>query len=293
MSKCRIFVVTPIGGLGNQIFQLLFYRWLRSLHKRSFLLLPTAQEVPGPSSRVCQLQMIHNDSLTLSGTLPNQIRKYGLSRLGRLCTAGRVRRLDLTQVLTWSDATNQISSAPPFSVSFISGYFQFSDVLSHAALWQDLIFTDNYAPTDNIASSPNWPELPNFDQDCVIHVRRGDYVGVGFPVLTEHYYTSAVEILMAHGFSGRLFVMTDTPSFLGSLSFPMPHYLLEVSDPLVSLQVFSRFRYKVIANSTFSFWGALLSSRQANVVYPTVWPHLEAEFAKMCKRSGWICNRVP
>jgi hypothetical protein len=102
-----------------------------------------------------------------------------------------------------------------------------------------------------------------------IHVRRGDYLKCGFDLKDTSYYTKAINyfshIKHWYIFSDDIQWCKDSKLFINAT-------YVEESDPLKSLTMMSQIKdAAIIANSTFSWWGAYLGCGTQNVTYPKCW----------------------
>lgn len=106
---------------------------------------------------------------------------------------------------------------------------------------------------------------------CSIHVRRGDYVGSPdyHPVLPMHYYDAA----MAHFPAGTIFPIFSDDIEWCRQSFQGHRFVfIEESDPVLSMHLISLARHHIIANSSFSWWGAWLNEHpDKRVIAPSLW----------------------
>jgi hypothetical protein len=114
-----------------------------------------------------------------------------------------------------------------------------------------------------------------------IHVRRGDYVGnAGIGTLSVSYYEAAAEELRSRGASwDAIWIFSDDATrveneFQGFLSGK--EKLIFVEPPLEShafesLLLLSRSPYLIIANSTFSWWAAILGNPDKAIACPLKW----------------------
>jgi hypothetical protein len=103
-----------------------------------------------------------------------------------------------------------------------------------------------------------------------VHVRRGDYLK--FPGIyrlpTVDYYAAALEGRPAD----EVLVFTDDPTWVReNFGFLGSGLRIALGNPnFVDLAIMAQCRRHVIANSSFSWWGALLSGAD-DVVYPAKW----------------------
>jgi len=144
---------------------------------------------------------------------------------------------------------------------YVSGYFQ--SYLYYTEVKDELRFTDSvhFDYIRELAKATG--------ADTCIHLRRGDYLeSLRHYVLPDSYYLKAVEKLGAK----KIIIFSDDPEY--AKRFRDAHWLngqrvYEVwqgIDPIHDLAAMSFFKNIVMANSTFSFWAAYLSS--AKVICP-------------------------
>jgi hypothetical protein len=116
------------------------------------------------------------------------------------------------------------------------------------------------------------------EKPLIVHVRLSDYrVEDNFGIPSKSYYSSAINNQIQMGSYKKIWLFSDEPK--EAIAFIPEDYLdlirnisLEVTDPICTLQVMRLGHGYVIANSTFSWWGAYLSrSENPNVIYPKPW----------------------
>lgn len=114
-------------------------------------------------------------------------------------------------------------------------------------------------------------------QDVAIHLRRGDFLQVAqlYRIFGAAHYGAGLERLASEEAIGRVFVFSDDfEGIAGELDqLRAAGYTLELVEgltPFQDLYLLTRFRRYVLANSTFSWWGAYCScyGAQARVVVP-------------------------
>jgi hypothetical protein len=114
-----------------------------------------------------------------------------------------------------------------------------------------------------------------------LHVRRGDYVASKAAseyhgVCSLDYYRAAIEKIAAQVHEPHFYVFSDDPSWVQeNLHFGYPATLVDHNDPdhgYEDLRLMSLCRHHIIANSSFSWWGAWLGSDPHKVVIaPRKW----------------------
>jgi hypothetical protein len=121
-------------------------------------------------------------------------------------------------------------------------------------------------------------KLAQAENPLVVHVRLGDYLSEGgFGTLGENYYARAITNAMNSGNFGKIWLFSDDPK--GALERLPANLDLEIrimpdfsDSPASTLEVMRLGKGYVIANSTFSWWGAALSYElKPLVIYPYPW----------------------
>ena len=112
-------------------------------------------------------------------------------------------------------------------------------------------------------------------------MRRGDYVTN--PTTHRYhgacgpdYYEAAQRLLLQTLGNAQLFVFSDDPAWVeANMRFVLPATILKHNSPeqdYEDLRLMALCRHHIIANSTFSWWGAWLSqSLEKIVVAPKNW----------------------
>lgn len=111
-----------------------------------------------------------------------------------------------------------------------------------------------------------------------LHVRRGDYVSNPSAnqfhgLCSPRYYEQAVRHLAALHPDIRLFVFSDDIAWCReNLSFSQSVQFMETGSPYEDLYLMSQCRHNIIANSSFSWWGAWLNAHAGKIVVaPQQW----------------------
>ena len=269
-------VTQLLGGLGNQLFQYSVGRALAARHQTELRLDTSAFE--SYSLRSYALSCFRIQGAVLSGEERSAlgVGSAPTSTLGRL---GSRLRLGKTIALIREkgyafDPT--VLDAP--SACYLQGYWQspkyfasvehsIRDELTVATppAGQNLEFAARIAQTMSVS----------------LHVRRGDYVtnptthqyhGVCGP----NYYEAAQRMLRESLGNAQLFVFSDDPAWVEeNLRFILPATILKHNGPekhFEDLRLMTLCKHHIIANSTFSWWGAWLCPHPDKmVIAPKNW----------------------
>jgi hypothetical protein len=126
---------------------------------------------------------------------------------------------------------------------------------------------------------------------CFLHIRRGDYIRFGLPVLPSAYYERAVAEIETRTGLRRWLVFAEREEdticvrhFLRNSEF----VLLDSDDrDIEELVLMANCRGAVIANSSFSWWGAALGRPGNPVVLPGEWVQIGKPTPEGLVMPGW------
>ena len=105
-----------------------------------------------------------------------------------------------------------------------------------------------------------------------IHIRRGDYVNLQnfHPICTLEYYEKAVEFFL-DGQCTFLIFSDDLNWAKENIKLPNSIFV-ELKNPYSEMYLMTQCNHHIIANSSFSWWGAWLSkSEDKKVIAPSRW----------------------
>ena len=131
----------------------------------------------------------------------------------------------------------------------------------------------------------------NIDPDHYIslHVRRGDYIGLGHILPTQNidYYMNALDRLDKNL---HVVVSSDDIDWCKSV-FHDDRFIFSTGSPYDDMKIMIQATESILSNSSYAWWGAYLSGNK-NVIIPSNWfgpmaPHHSTEEFLM---EGWsIC----
>lgn len=126
-----------------------------------------------------------------------------------------------------------------------------------------------------------------------VHVRRGDYVHhPTFHVCPPEYYERAFAYLKKHLKQPHFFIFSDDIAWCKKQFGNLEHVtfvkgVTGENSEIDELNLMTQCQAHVIANSTFSWWGALLASHGKTVIAPKNW-NGDTQSAKKLLRPDWI-----
>ena len=152
---------------------------------------------------------------------------------------------------------------------FLNGYFQ-SDY------WANQIASELEKLHAISLEYTHYKELAELESPIVVHIRRGDYKNEDtFGLLGENYYREGIEFIQRTTGLKKIWLFSDEPDL--AMRVLPSEYQSEVRliptlniNSAELLEIMSLGHAFVIANSTFSWWGAYKSG-SCHVVAPRMW----------------------
>jgi hypothetical protein len=271
-------IVRQLSGLGNQMFQYAAGRYyakqleaqisfafdpphiaLSHGHPRPFLLSHFAIDAQfrelSPFERLLLLTNNHlTNSRRLEAVRPivAAILQHGL-RL-QLVTEPPEQWYRFQRALPFNAQANTI---------YLLGYWQVHQIPESMSVDLRREFSFREAPIGKNLEMHR--RIKNTENSVAIHIRRGDYTleVEGNVALPMTYYSSAITQLTQYLHNPTFFIFSDDIDFArNNLRANIPAVFVDHNDSFSAhedLRLMSSCRHHIIANSTFSWWGAWLS----------------------------------
>ena len=244
-------IVVFQGGLGNQLFQYAFLSKMRDLGYKPFYLNHASDS--------------HNGF---------EIQKYFVTNM-KECHPIFYSIFRYMEKLYRHGAHFVFSTEKYFSVRkfFQCGY------------WQDLRFLPNgeivkFKKLSLDENNKRMIDIMNSSNSIAIHVRRGDYLlpphnKVFAGICTKEYYQKAINIMKQKLDNPKFFFFSNDMEWVKAniqLENVDSYYIdWNIGDKSVfDMYLMSQCKGNILANSTFSFWGARLGKKNI-VIYPKKW----------------------
>ena len=234
------------SGLGNQLFQYAAARRLAEYHHTPF-------------------------KLDLSWFNMQNFREYGLNHfqiIENIASNEEIeyaKQQNLIKEKHFHFNPEILQANPPL---YLSGYWQseryFKDI--EAIIHQE--FTIKYPL--NEANQQIAEKIQNCEA-VSIHIRRSDYlVNLNHGVCWLDYYDRAVDFISSMVTNAFFVVFSDDSQWVtNNLNLKYPNLLVSINNASTAyfdLYLMSLCKYHIIANSTFSWWGAWLSQKPGKIV---------------------------
>jgi len=151
----------------------------------------------------------------------------------------------------------------------LCGYFQSEKYFKHN---QNEII-DLFSPTHNelVYIYGKYGNKLSKDNSCSIHVRRGDYLKLKehHPPCDMDYYNSAMNIMPT---DTNYLIFSDDIEWCKKKFIGNRFTFIEDESDVIDLHTMSQCKHNIIANSSFSWWGAWLNNNKHSIIVaPTKW----------------------
>ena len=256
-------IITKIkGGLGNQLFQYATGRAVASHHKLPLKLDLTWFET----------NKLHNgyrlDQLAIQAEIATENEIIKLKGENNILFSA-LRKVGLFKKKSYFKEKR--------SSNFDGGVFK-NKFLYLNGYWQNELYFSNIRESllgelspINSMSDLGYAYLESIEQSnsVSLHVRRGDYLNLkNIGVLGVDYYTKAVDYIRQNVENPTFYIFSDDLEWckdsLGFLDNCI--YVDRTQTEIEDLKLMSFCRHNIIANSSFSWWGAWLNQNPDKIV---------------------------
>ncbi|MEE9454587.1 MAG: alpha-1,2-fucosyltransferase [Paracoccaceae bacterium] len=172
-------------------------------------------------------------------------------------------------------------------LGYMAASEEFSDNIYLHGYWQSEKYFTRHAPqirkdfTLKVNPSGQNAEMLDRIRGCnavSIHVRRGDYItDTSYQTCDLDYYKTALQhVVDATGKEPVVFIFSDDPNWVSdNLSVPFERVVVDINDGdhgYEDMRLMACCQNNIIANSSFSWWGAWLNTAPDKVVVaPEKW----------------------
>ena len=254
-----------MGGLGNQLFQYAAARSL-SIDKKSDFLMnledygkKDAKSVDHVDFKLNHFNVDYKKQIT-----GDEIKKY--SDVQKIVEP--LSSTDFSQFINFDNYSGNI---------YLKGYWQNENYFKHNV---NVIRRELQVVTPpNSKNKKILDEIHESNSVC-ISFRRGEYLDpyflAQFGMCTEDYYKKAINYLVEKVQNPTFFTFSDDMDWIEEnvkLDFPtVPVSINGVGDEHEELRLMMSCNHFILANSSFSWWGAWLSNYNKKIVFaPTPW----------------------
>lgn len=291
-------IISIGGGLGNQMFEYAFYYKVKQLYPETIIKLDffntlgyshngyEIERIFGLKSQECTLEELKQ----VSDICPVQKRFYKWCKF-----LEKIRHKIFgikASCIVQQDAT--MFEDKFYKIDIEKSYYFFGIFANY------LFFNDIAEEIRNIYRFPMIVDERNKLWECTIkntesvgiHIRRGDYIEWGIDLVPISFYREAMSIIEKKvlGKAIHYFVFTDDVDYVKSELCNVPNLQIvegnEGTQSYIDMQLMSLCKHNIIANSTFSFWGAFLNRNASKIVIAPNLPYTGCKHPFIC--DDWI-----
>jgi len=129
------------------------------------------------------------------------------------------------------------------------------------------------------------------DNAVAIHIRRGDYINnPNYINLPPEYYLSAI-VKYFNDPKYKFYICTDDVEY-AKIHFKGKQYIIEERTPMQDIAIMAGCENHILANSSFSWWGAFLANSKKCIRPPKIFsgPLAKTHNEKDFWEPEWICH---
>lgn len=291
-------IVGLSGGIGNQMFQYSAGRSL-SIAKNCTIKLDISKY---SASNETRKYLLHNFNITEDFAGGNEIRAYCTLPKWKIIANKGLNRLKLIGA---SPYKNNVLSESSFSYDanfdnapenvYLNGYWQSEKYFLRIS---DLIRSEFILKITPMGFNKELMTAMNSCTSVSIHIRRGDYITNPVANKTHgtcgiEYYHEAIRYLAQRITSPHFFIFSDDHDWVRN-NIVCPYVTTHITHngseyDYEDLRLMSQCKYHIIANSSFSWWGAWLSNfKEKIIIAPRKWFKDGSKDTKDLIPGSWI-----
>lgn len=281
-------IVNVLGGLGNQMFQFALYKALQKQHPEERVLLDLHCFNGYHKHRGFEIGSVFGatyEEATLKevARLAYPYPNYQCWRIG-----SRILPVRKTMLKEKPNFTLEPLALTRPNSTYYDGYWQHEQYFKH--IREEILSTYTFPAFDNERNQTT-AQLAASTNSCSIHIRRGDYLTDPLRKGTTNgnYVIAAIEKMQQEVKPEKWLVFSD------DIAWCQQHLasILDTTNTIYvdwntgdksihDMHLMANCRHHIIANSSFSWWGAWLSKQEGVTIAPINWMNLKD-----------VCSPVP
>lgn len=287
-------IVKVIGGLGNQMFQFALYKTLQKQFPDERVLLDLHCFNGYHKHRGFEIgQLFHakyeEASLREVAKVAYPYPNYQCWRFGSRILPNR--KTMLKEKANYAFDSTALTRKGD---TYYDGYWQHEEYF--LTIREDLLQTFAFTGFEENGKNQETALLVTNKNSCAIHVRRGDYVKdkLFCNICDIEYYQRAIQLMTEKVHPDLFCIFSDDipwchkhlPSLLGETQIVYADWNMG-KDSFYDMHLMSLCHHQIIANSSFSWWGAWLNTNEGQtVIAPQKWWNIKDAHSPIS--NNWI-----
>ncbi len=266
----KLIEIRIFGGLGNQLFQYSLGVYLKKMYQLNVFYDCEWYSNPGSNIiRPLDIKAVDPNinvigpKLILSKYLKNRYLRYLFGQIAK------------NFILDDKKYTEVIEGKLNDRYIFLNGYWQ--NTFHVDFVRDDLLRLLTSYTNDSKIFQRYMRDISDSKNSLAIHIRRGDYISPKnskiYTQLPIDYYYSSISYIKDNFVKHPLiFVFSDDIEWAKkNLKLNNAVFIENIGDTVAELVLMSSAKFNIIANSTFSWWGAYLNNRSECKIAPKKW----------------------
>lgn len=279
-------IIKVFGGTGNQLFQYALYRNLQEHGKDAFLDFQWFETIDKNYYRPNRLVYL-KDYIRVSTNAQNKKVSY----CDRSFISKCMRKIQHRKRTHYVEKQGGTYETEIFNLeqAYLEGYWQNERYFLEI---REKLLREIRFPHPNHIGFQYFCQIANKENAVSVHIRRGDYLKapeIYGEICTIDYYRKAMNVIEKNIPNAEYLIFSDDIMW-AKANFKGNHfYFVEDvgENEIYELELMRMCRGHVVANSSFSWWGAWLDEKENKVVVsPSKWNHCDKFNDTVC--HDWI-----
>ncbi len=294
-------IIKIFGGLGNQMFQYAFARSLSIKYNRRLIIDKTyfnKENYPfnlHPKYYPYKLNLYNTNNEFISSNISKYIKNVRRKRIYSIANPIVSHSFFRQYIPEYFNQRNfSFKNTKKSKIAFIDGYWQKfkiveeykNDISKNLTLKDENISELNKKIINRISST----------NSVSVHFRRGDYISnpkflANYEICSLKYYKSAMDYIKKIVNDAVFYIFSDDINWVKkNMNFEYSIVFIDNNEPDHEHQyLMSQCKHNIIANSSFSWWGAWLNKNPDKIVIaPAKWFRSEDRKDDIYYPKSWV-----